>query len=85
MVSWKSGGSAPFENMDVTKITQKSNYYTKVSLQGERNLPVGSLNVAILKQLVFDFRETMPIMEALGNKNFKVEHWTEIKTIIGLG
>jgi len=26
----------------------------------------------------------MPIVEALGNKNLKVEHWTEIKTIIGL-
>jgi dynein heavy chain, axonemal len=37
-----------------------------------------------LKKLVFDFRETMPIVEALGNKNLKVEHWTDIKTILNL-
>ena len=77
--------TAPFEHVDVGEITQKSEYYTKVALQCERNLPVGSSAVAKLKQLVFDFRETMPIVEALGNKNLKVEHWTEIKTIIGLG
>jgi dynein heavy chain, axonemal len=37
-----------------------------------------------LKKLVFDFRETMPIVEALGNKNLKVEHWTDIKAILNL-
>lgn len=26
----------------------------------------------------------MPIVEALGNKYLKVEHWQEIKTLIGL-
>ncbi len=26
----------------------------------------------------------MPIVEALGNKNLKIEHWTEIKEILGL-
>jgi dynein heavy chain len=35
-----------------------------------------------LKKLVFDFKETMPIVEALGNKNLKDEHWNEIKVII---
>jgi hypothetical protein len=37
-----------------------------------------------LKKMVFDFRETMPIVEALGNKNLKHEHWTDIKVILGL-
>jgi hypothetical protein len=26
----------------------------------------------------------MPIVEALGNKNLKVEHWTDIKSILDL-
>lgn len=26
----------------------------------------------------------MPIVEALGNKNLKVEHWNEIKEILSL-
>lgn len=40
--------------------------------------------MAHLKKLVFDFRETMPIVEALGNKQLKVEHWHDIKTILNI-
>lgn len=43
---------------------------------------MGASAVTELKTLVFDFRETMPIVEALGNKNLKNEHWEEIKTIL---
>jgi hypothetical protein len=40
--------------------------------------------VQLLKQLVFDFRETMPIVEALGNRYLeKTVHWPMIKTILG--
>lgn len=58
--------------------------YTKTVIQCERNLPPGSTAVAYLKTLVFDFRETMPIVEALGNKNLKEEHWEEIKTLLNI-
>jgi hypothetical protein len=30
---------------------------------------------------VFDFKDTMPIVEALGNKNLQDIHWEEIKQI----
>ena len=33
---------------------------------------------------MFDFRETMPIVEALGNNNLLNEHWDEIKQILGI-
>lgn len=33
---------------------------------------------------MFDFKETMPIVEALGNKNLKVEHWEEIKAVLNI-
>jgi dynein heavy chain len=65
-------------------ITLKSEYYTKIALQCERNQPKNSTAVQTLKKLVFDFRETIPIVEALGNKNLKVEHWTDIKNILNL-
>lgn len=41
--------TAPFEKVDVSEITQKSEFYTKVALQCERNLPQGSSAVARLK------------------------------------
>lgn len=74
--------TAPFDQVDVQDITAKSELYTKTALQCERNLPAGSTAVARLKQLVFDFRETMPIVEALGNQNLQKEHWFEIKKVI---
>ena len=58
--------------------------YTKIVIQCERQLPQTSTAVKHLKKLVFDFRETMPIVEALGNKNLKVEHWEDIKTILNI-
>jgi len=41
--------------------------FTKNVLQCERNLPKSSA-VAFLKELVFNFRDSMPIVESLGNK-----------------
>jgi dynein heavy chain len=48
----------------------------------ERGLPDGSTAVAKLKQMVFEFKETMPIVVALGNKNLKSYHWLQIKDVL---
>ena len=53
-------------------------------LQCERNLPSGCTAVAKLKKLVFEFKEAMPIVEALGNINLNKEHWDEIKSILNI-
>jgi len=79
--SWKS---SPFENIEVNEITAKADSYTKTVNQCERNLPEGSTAVVKLKKLVYDFRETMPIVEALGNKNLQNIHWNEIKTLLDI-
>jgi dynein heavy chain len=47
-------------------------------------LPEASTAVQYLKNMVFDFKETMPTVEALGNKDLKDWHWTEIKTILNI-
>jgi dynein heavy chain, axonemal len=78
---WKT---APFEEVDVAEISSKAEHYTKIALQCERNLPLHSTAVKRLKQLVFDFRETMPIVEALGNRNMRLEHWQDLKAVIGV-
>jgi dynein heavy chain len=57
---------------------------TKIVMQCERNLPEGSSAVAYLKKLVFDFKEAMPIVEALNNAHLKEEHWSEIKEVMRL-
>ena len=78
--SWKN---SPFEMIEVSEISVKADLYTKTVMQCDRYL-TNSTAVVMLKKLVFDFRETMPIVEALGNKYLKAEHWEEIKTILGI-
>ena len=68
-----------FEDVDIDRIREESALHAKIVLQCERNLPPGSSAVAFLKKLVFDFKETVPIVEALGNKNLDEVHWAEIK------
>ena len=41
------------------------------------------LAVARLKKIVWEFRDTMPVVEALGNELIEKIHWIEIKDIIG--
>ncbi len=36
-----------------------------------------------LKNLVFNFKETMPVVVALRNRDLQDYHWSEIKRIIG--
>lgn len=38
--------------------------------------------MAYLKKLVFDFKEAMPIVEALDNPNLAEDHWAEIKAVM---
>lgn len=62
---------------------EESAQHSKTVLVCERNLPPESTAVQRLKRLVFDFKETMPIVVALGNKHLKEVHWAEIKAVSG--
>lgn len=58
--------TANFDDIDVEKISHIAEKFTKTTVQCERNLPTTSTAVKHLKKLVFDFKETMPIVRALG-------------------
>ena len=78
----KEWQTSAFESIDVGTIQTKADYFTKISVQCERKLPDNCTAVKELKKLVFDFRETMPIVGALGNPNLKEVHWTAIKDVL---
>ena len=40
------------------------------------------LAVSRLKKIVWEFRDTMPVVEALGNELIEKTHWIKIKDII---
>ena len=77
--SWET---AAFDEIDVEKISATSDKFSKTAIQCERNLDPTSTAVMRLKKLVFDFKETMPIVKALGCEFLQAIHWTEIRDLL---
>lgn len=75
---WKQ---APFAEIDTDTISKEADTYTKIVVRCERGLPPDSTAVHHLRDQVFEFKATMPIVSALGNKNLKDEHWSTIKEV----
>ena len=72
-----------FDEIDVEEITTLSNEYFLRVTKCENRLP-GSSAVAKLSKLVRDFKSTMPIVTALGNKKLLDIHWDEINTVLAI-
>lgn len=74
-----------FDDINVEEISKEADKYTKIVMQYDNNKTLdGSSAFNSLKQLVLEFRETMPIVQALGNRNLMEEHWTEIKALLNM-
>lgn len=71
-----------FTDIQVDLIKSKAEIYTKVVQKCVKRLP-GNPILEQLKNKVYDFKETMPVVVALRNPELKDYHWKEIKQIIG--
>ena len=72
-----------FEDIDVDEITQLSDdYFLKVTKMEARLSDSTAVNK--LSKKVRDFKSTMPIVTALGNKKLEEIHWTEIKQVLNM-
>ena len=71
-----------FTDINVAVIKREAEHYTKVVMRCVKNMPQNKV-LEKLKALVFDFKDTMPVVVALRNKDLKEYHWEEIKRIIG--
>ena len=71
----------PFESIEVDEILTICQQVSKTLLNCERNLPF-STALGYLKKICFDFKDTMPIVEALSNKNLEAFHWEQIRYVI---
>jgi dynein heavy chain len=70
--------SAPFESIDTETISQEADKYQRIVNRCERGLPADSSAVKHLKSKVYEFKDTMPIVTALGNKELMEDHWRQI-------
>ena len=71
-----------FEELDADEMTDIVGQYNKTVMNAERSLP--SNNVVVqLSQMVSTFKNTVPIITDLSNKNLKDRHWGKIEGVIG--
>ncbi len=72
-----------FSGIDTNFLSENAERFTRVALRCENHGLKESTAVQTLKREVVQFRETMPVVEALSNQKLKEVHWREIKDVIG--
>lgn len=86
LTEWKSQTQnwqgTSFSLIEAEEITSKAEYFTNIVRKAAKKLPSNGV-LDELKSLVYDFKDTMPVVLALRNKHLKEYHWKEIKEIIG--
>jgi dynein heavy chain, axonemal len=68
----------PFEQIDAEAIKSKCDFYSKIINKCIKNMPPNSV-LDKLKKLVFEFKDTIPVVVALRNPALTVHHWQQIK------
>ena len=76
------GQDTSFSLIEAEEITSKAEYFTNIVRKAAKKLPSNAV-LDELKSLVYDFKDTMPVVLALRNRHLKDYHWKEIKEIIG--
>lgn len=71
-----------FSDINTEEIRAKSEHYSKIIGKSQREMP-GNVVLDELKDLVNDFKNAMPIVIAMRNKNLQDYHWDEFKEVIG--
>lgn len=71
-----------FSEINTTLLSENAERHAKIALRCENRGLKDSTAVQTLKREVMQFKETMPVVEALGNRKLKAVHWEEIKQII---
>lgn len=77
----KKWEDSQFHEIDTEEISKESEKYSKTVVICKQ-LGESSTAVKKLTQMVFDFKDTMPIVLALGNNKLQPRHWNQIKETI---
>ena len=81
-VSWSSVAEKwqqeQFEKLDVPDMEEKIMKYSKLVFKCERGLPMNKV-VDNLKDKVYKFKDTLPIVQNLRNEDMKERHWEKVQ------
>ena len=72
-----------FNDINVQEIKQKGDHYNKIVTRCSKNMPSNPV-LEELKSFIYEFKETMPVVVALRNKDLQELHWKEMVKIIFL-
>ena len=62
-------------------MTQKTEQYVRIVNKCEKNLPENKV-IVYLKKIVWEFKDTIPVVNALRSPYLMPEHWQEIKQFV---
>ena len=71
-----------FSEIDTNLLSEYAEKHTKVALRCENRGLKESTAVQALKKEVVQFKETMPVVEALSNPKLRDYHWEEVKELL---
>ncbi|QDZ24237.1 heavy chain of dynein [Chloropicon primus] len=84
-VSWSSVAEKwqqeQFEKLDVPDMEEKIMKYSKLVFKCERGLPMNKV-VDNLKDKVYKFKDTLPIVQNLRNEDMKERHWEKVQEVM---
>lgn len=69
-----------FAKINVSEIAQKSDFYVRMVNRCEKNMRENPV-LTKLKNMVFSFKETMPVVTALRNPHLTEKHRAEIDAL----
>ena len=70
-----------FEKLDVPDMEEKIMRYSKLVFKCERGLPMNKV-VDNLKDKVYKFKDTLPIVQNLRNEDMKERHWDKVQEVM---
>jgi len=71
-----------FSNIDAIVMKEKIEMYSKVVMKCSKNMPPNAV-MDELRVLVFEYRDTLPVVMAMRNSKLKESYWGELKALIG--
>ena len=71
-----------FEEIDVTSMEDKVQRFSKLCFKLDRNLPRNK-KVPAFSDAVNDYKNLLPVIQALRNPSMKPRHWDKVQELIG--
>ncbi len=70
-----------FDEIDAKKISQITDKYARNVNKCKKNLPDNQV-INVLMKMVWEYKDTMPVVTAMRSDKLLEDHWIDIKTIL---